>query len=88
MIFRNVAKRTSSVTFAKNLYHGGISTMTQWRSQPKNFWGAKMFDFRLITLISLVKRLSKHKMTMFSKNLGGHGPFGPPGYAYAMTSSN
>jgi len=22
-------------------------------------------------------------MTIFSKNLGGHGPLGPPGYAYA-----
>ena len=22
-------------------------------------------------------------MTIFSKNFGGHGPFGPPGYAYA-----
>jgi len=21
-------------------------------------------------------------MAIFSKNLGGHGPFGPPGYAY------
>ena len=30
------------------------------------------------------KRLSKHEMTICSKNLeGGHGPFGPPGYAYA-----
>jgi len=24
------------------------------------------------------KRLSKHKKTIFSENLGGHGPFGPP----------
>jgi len=23
-------------------------------------------------------------MTIFSKNLGGHGPFGPHGYAYAV----
>jgi len=36
-----------------------------------------MFDFRRKTLFCLEKRLSKHKMTMFSKNLGGHGPFGP-----------
>jgi len=35
-----------------------------------------MFDFRRITLFCLEKRLSKHKMTLFSKNLGGHGPFG------------
>ena len=34
--------------------------------------------FRRITLFCLEKRLSKHKMTIFSKNLGGHGPSGPP----------
>jgi len=39
-------------------------------------WGGKMFDFRRIKLFCLEKRLSKHKMTMFSKNFGGHGPFG------------
>ena len=49
----------------------------QWRSQPKNlregkkFWGAKMFDFRRITLFCLEKRLSKHKVTVCSGNLGG-----------------
>jgi len=37
-----------------------------------------MFDFTRITLFCLEKHLSKHKMTIFSKNLGGHGPFGPP----------
>jgi len=31
-----------------------------------------MFDFRRITLFCLEKRLSKHKMTVISKNLGGH----------------
>ena len=44
---------------------------------PKN-WGGKMLDFRRITLFCLEKRLSKHKMAIFSKNLRGHGPFGPP----------
>jgi len=29
-----------------------------------------MFDFRRIILFCLEKRLSKHKMTIFSKNLG------------------
>jgi len=43
----------------------------QWLSQPRNFWGDKIFDFRRITLFCLEKRLSKHKMTIFSKNLGG-----------------
>ena len=42
----------------------------QWRSQPRNFGGGKMFDFRQITLFYLEKRLSKHKMTIVSKNLG------------------
>jgi len=31
----------------------------------------KMFNFRRITLFRLEKRLSKHKMTIFSTNLGG-----------------
>jgi len=34
----------------------------------KNFGGGKIFDFKRITLYCLEKRLSKHKMTMFSKN--------------------
>ena len=42
-----------------------------------------MLDFRRITLFCLEKRFSKHKMTIYSKHLGGHGPFCPPGYAYA-----
>jgi len=37
-----------------------------------------MFDIRRITLFCLEKRLSKHKMTIFSKNWGEHGPFGLP----------
>ena len=45
---------------------------------------AKMFNFRRITLFCLEKRLSKHKMTIFSKNLGWQSPFVPPGYAYAL----
>ena len=42
-----------------------------------------MFDFRRIALFCLEKRLSKYKMTTFSKIFfGGHAPFGPPSYAY------
>jgi len=37
-----------------------------------------VYDFRRIALFCLEKRLSKHKMTIFSKNFGGHSPFGPP----------
>jgi len=55
----------------------------QWRSQPrnlggaKNWEGAKIFDFRRITLFCLEKRLSKHTMTIFCKIFWGHGPFVP-----------
>jgi len=50
----------------------------QWRSQPKNLGGTKMFDFRRMTIFCLEKRLSKHKMTIFSKNLGrGMAPLAP-----------
>jgi len=45
-----------------------------------------MLDFRRITLFCLEKRLSKHKMTIFSKNLRGLGPSGPP-LATTMTRS-
>ena len=37
-----------------------------------------MFDFRRITLFCLEKRLSKHKMTIFSKNFRGAWPLCPP----------
>jgi len=47
-------------TFRQYLFPG-----YQWRSQPKNWGVAKMFDFRRITLFCLEKRLSKHKMTAF-----------------------
>jgi len=43
---------------------------SQWRGQPKIVGGAKMCDFRRITLYCLENRLSKHKMTIFSKTLG------------------
>ena len=42
-----------------------------------------MFDFRRITLFFLEKRLSKHKITIFPKNLRkAMGPLVPPGHAY------
>ena len=62
----------------------------QWRSQPrtlgvpKALGRAKMFGFRQITLFSFEKCLSKHKVTIFSKNFWGEWPLSPlPGYAYA-----
>jgi len=47
-------------------------------ASPKLGGGVKRFDFRRITLFCLEKRLSKHKMTIFSKNLGGPWPLWPP----------
>jgi len=44
----------------------------------------KMFNFRRITIFCSEKRLSKHTMTICSKNLGGMAPLLPPGYAYAL----
>jgi len=58
----------------------------QWRSQPRNLRGAKMSDFRRITLFCLEKRLSKHKMTICSKNVGGTWPLCP--LATPMVGSN
>jgi len=37
-----------------------------------------MFDFKLITLFCLEKRLSKQETTIFSKNLGRPWPLWPP----------
>ena len=77
------------------LAYGGGGTTPCPPSDPKNkkmykqHWAVygKMFNFRRITLFCLEKRLSKHKMTIFSKNLGGQSPFVPPGYAYAFPPS-
>jgi len=41
-----------------------------------------MFDFRRIIVFCLEKRISKHKMTIFSTNLGGMASLPPHGYAY------
>jgi len=47
-----------------------------------------MFDIRRITWFCFEKRLSKHKMTICSKNLGGPWPlWPPPGYAYVVMSA-
>jgi len=52
-------------------------------ANPK-IWGAKMFDFRRVTLFCLEKRLSEHKITIFSENfVAGMYPLSSPGNAYA-----
>ena len=63
------------------------SHYTQWLSQPKNLGGRKMFDFRRIALFCCEKRLSRHKMTIFSRNFGGAWPLWLSlGYAYDYTA--
>jgi len=59
----------------------GVASPKFWGDKKFFFWG-KMFDFSRMTVFCFGYRLSKHKMTRYSKNLGGHGPLGPPGYAY------
>ena len=56
-------------------------------ASPNFFLGGKMFDFRRITLFCFEKRFSKHKMTMYSKNLFGSMAPLPPGYAYGSYSA-
>ena len=84
-------QRTTQKNSKNYFTHGRImfwilnyaSSWWQWRSQPKNFGGAKMFDYRRITLSCLEKRLSKHKITIYSKNFGGSmAPLAPTVYAY------
>jgi len=79
-------KRSAAVV--KKLTNYEHLALIQWRSQPKNFWGSQMFDFRRITLFCFEKCLSKHKMTIFSVNfLRGMAPLSPPGYAYALSKT-
>ena len=57
-----------------------VASQKTWEGSKK-FWGAKMLDFRQITLFCFGNRLLKHKMTKCSENFGGHAP---PGYGYAV----
>ena len=65
-----------------NLAH---STIGQWRSQPKTV-GGNCFDFRRTTVFYMGRRLSKHKMTRYARNLVIW-PLFPSGYAYATECS-
>jgi len=58
-------------------------------SSPKIWGEAKLFDFRRITLFCLEKRLSKHKLAIFSANFWGTEPLlARPGYAYDQSSTS
>ena len=47
-----------------------------------------MLDFRRITLFCLEQRLSKHIMTIFSKNFGGIAPLAPSWLRLWITAQN
>jgi len=58
-----------------------LAFVKQWHNQPKVLLGAKSFDLKRATVFCVGYRLSKHKMTRYAKNNGGHGP---PGYAHGF----
>jgi len=58
----SVAQQQSIVTTPSA---SGVASPKIWGG-AKNLRGAKMFDFRRITLFCLEKRFSKHKMAIFS----------------------
>ena len=63
---------TINVPFIKILRHSHIP----WRSQPKFFWGSKMFAFGGKRCFCLGRHFSKHKITKYAKNLW-EGPWPP-----------
>ena len=73
----------SKATMKPVTYFNNRGGQTVARPAQK-FGGGKMFDCRWITLFCLEKRLSKHKMTTFSKNFGGTWPLWPHGYVYVV----
>jgi len=67
---KEAKKLSESRTTLRNNSNSGVASPTRLRG--------KMFNFRRITLFCLEKRLSKHKMTIFSKTVGGMAPFASP----------
>ena len=64
-----------SASFTFELYCSLPSTPSSGVASRKFFWGGNSFDFRLAFFGGY--RFSKHKMTRYSKNLGGTWPPGP-----------
>jgi len=88
MLFRHHAFEYTPMGNEPVAHHGpgGATTPpTSGVASPK-IWGGSFgvqnVWFLANNTIFFIKRLSKHKITIFSKHFGGHGPFGPPGYAY------
>jgi len=76
-----VVGNTGVVNATLRGYERGYKTVAspaQKFGEGKKFGGAKMFDFWRITLVCLEKRLSKHKMTIFSKHFWGAWSLWPP----------
>jgi len=70
---RNISSKSSP--------YGGVASQKFGRA--KKFRGGQKFDFIRIGLFCLEKRLSNHKITIFSKNVGGPWLLWPTsGYAY------
>jgi len=73
---------TQNYFVCRQVYPSNIWSMTTSGVASPKIGGGKVFDFRRITGFCLEKRLSKHKMTIFSENFGGAtAPLAPPGYA-------
>jgi len=51
-------------------------------AKPIFFGGVKYFDFKRATVFCSGPCLSKHKMTRWARNFGGHSFLGLPVYAY------
>jgi len=68
------------ITDQRVIFTSGVDSPKFWEGSKK-FWEAKMFDFRGITLFCLGYRLSKHKMTIYAKNMWSELP---PGYVCVL----
>jgi len=83
VVYEKIGRQQYMQSICNGLYRtSGVASPKHWVEQ-KNCGGAKMFDLRWITLFCLEKRLSKHKITIFSKNLGGMAPLATPMYRTA-----
>jgi len=74
-------------TFASCTFFWGNTAQVSGVASTKILGGQIVWLFLRITLFCLEKHLSRHKMTIISKNLEGHGSFGPPSYAYSPDGS-
>ena len=75
--WKNKKHKNNSTRTITHVCINGVARPRIWGA--KKFGGAKMSDFRRITLFCSEKRLSKYKMTICSKNFWGDmALLGPP----------